>query len=87
MWSSMVAGLFIVLTPMPARADEDKDRRGDNDKGIRAEITALQAQVASLQTTVSALQGQVKTLQTQLAAVQSNKALALGPFCQCRSQP
>jgi hypothetical protein len=84
--SLMVAGLLIVLAPMPGRAD--------NDKGIPAQIAALLAQVESLQSTVSALQsqvgslqtsnatlqGQVTALQTQLATVQSNKALELGPF-------
>jgi hypothetical protein len=84
--SLMVAGLLIVLAPMPGRAD--------NDKGIPAEIAALLAQVESLQSTVSALQsqvgslqtsnatlqGQVTAFQTQLATVQSNKALGLGPF-------
>lgn len=62
--SSMVAGLFIVLAPMSGGADDHKDRRGDNDKGISAEIAALQAQVASLQSTVSGLQGQVNALET-----------------------
>ena len=49
--SLMVAGLFIVLLPVPARSEEDKDiHRGriDNDKDIRAEITALLTQVESL---------------------------------------
>jgi FtsZ-binding cell division protein ZapB len=92
--SLMVAGLFIALAPMPGRSDDDKDRREDNDKGIRAEIAALQAQVASLQSTVSALQNQVNTLQTsnttlqsQLAAVQSNHALLLGPFVSVDPNP
>ena len=85
-WSLIGAGLFIVLAPMPGRAD--------NDKGIPARIAALMAQVESLQSTVSALQsqvgslqtsnatlqGQVTALQTQLATVQSNKALGLGPY-------
>src|ERR1700746_1970955 len=46
-----VAGLLVAVAPMPAHADEDKDRhreREENDKGIRAEIAALQAQVAAL---------------------------------------
>ena len=63
--SLMVAGLFIVLAPV--RADNDKDMhpgREDNDRGIRAEITALQAQVAALQSSVSTLQDQVNTLKT-----------------------
>jgi len=46
LWSSMVAGLFIVLAPMPARADDDKDRRGDND--TRAQIAINPLQVALL---------------------------------------
>jgi uncharacterized protein YlxW (UPF0749 family) len=76
----MVAGLFMALAPMPARADDDKDRRRGNDKDTRAEIEALRAEVESLQAAVSALQGQVNTLQTQLTAVQSNRALLLGQF-------
>jgi hypothetical protein len=81
--SLMVAGLSIVLAPMSARADDDKDgHRGheDNDKGIRAEIAALKAQVADLQSQVNSLQTSNTTLQKQLAAVQSNHALLLGPF-------
>jgi hypothetical protein len=90
LWSLMVAGLFIVLVPVPGRADNDKDihpGREDNDKGIRAKMAVLQAQVASLQSTVSALQDQVTTLQTELAAVQSNHALALGPFVSVDPNP
>jgi hypothetical protein len=90
--SSVLAALFLIPSPMPARADEDHDRdidrrREDNDKGIRAEIKVLREQVASLYSTVSALQSQVDTLQTantvletRLAAVQKNPALKLGPF-------
>ena len=67
--SSVLAALFLIPSPMPARADEDHDRdidrrREDNDKGIRAEIKVLREQVASLYSTVSALQSQVDTLQT-----------------------
>jgi hypothetical protein len=69
----MAVGLLVALAPMPAHADNDKDKHEDNDKGIRAEIAAFQAQV-------TALQSQVNSLQTQLAAVQSNHALLLGPF-------
>jgi hypothetical protein len=93
----MLLSLFVVLGFAPARADEDKDirhQREDNDKGIRSEIVALQAQVTSLQSTVFALQtgnatlrNEIDNLQasntalkSQLAAVQSNPALALGPF-------
>jgi hypothetical protein len=71
----MAAGLFVALAPMSGRADDDKDRHPgheDSDKGIRAEIAALQAQVASLQSTVSALQGEVSALQTT-NAVQQNQ--------------
>src|SRR6201987_4031861 len=76
LWSLMVAGLFIVLAPMPGHADDDRDKdrhRGheDNDKEIRAEITALQAQVSSLQATVSTLQDQVNSLQTSNTALQN----------------
>ena len=89
LWFLTVAGLFVAVAPLPARADNEDSRHGrkDNDKGIRAEITELQAEVAdlqsqvgSLQTNNSALQTQVNKLQTQLAAVQSNNALKLGPF-------
>src|ERR1700730_17123495 len=58
--SLMVAGLFIALAPTPARADDDKDRRGEE---IREEIAALRAQFKSLQSTVSALESQIDTLQ------------------------
>jgi hypothetical protein len=77
--SLMVAGLFIVLVPIPGLGDNDRDMhpgREDNDKGIRAEITALQetvsalqSQVNSLQTANTGLQNEIKTLRTQLAAV------------------
>jgi len=46
----MALGLFVALTPLPASADDDEDSRHgheDNDKGIRAELAALQAQVTS----------------------------------------
>jgi len=69
--SLMTAGLFVALAPMRARA-EDKD--------VRAEIEALQNQVAGLQATVSALK-------SQLQAVQSNPALALGPFVSVDPNP
>ena len=93
----MAAGLFVAFAPMPARADNDKDsRRGrdDDDRGIRAEVEALRAQVISLVRTVSTLQSQVHsletsnaTLQTHLAAVQSNHALLLGPFVSVDPNP
>ena len=73
-WSLIGAGLFIVLAPMPGRADNDRDihpGREDNEKGIRAEIAALEAQVASLQSTVSALEGQVSALQKANTGLQN----------------
>jgi trimeric autotransporter adhesin len=99
-----VASLFIVVAPLPARADSDNDSRHgheDNDKGIRAEIAALQAQVAALQDQVNTLQtantDQQKeinslqtsntTLQKQLATIQSNHALLLGPFVNVDPNP
>jgi hypothetical protein len=72
--SLMVAGLSIVLAPLPARSDEDKDiHRGrvDSDKDIRAEITALLAQVESLQSTVSTLESRVSTLQAGNTTLQN----------------
>jgi hypothetical protein len=74
--SLMATGLVVILVPIPGRAENDRDihhGREDNDKGIHAEVAALQAQVAALQI-------QVDKLQTQLTAVQSNNALKLGPF-------
>lgn len=88
--SLMAVGLFVALAPLSASADNDENShhgRENNDKGIGAEITALQAQVASLQSTVSSLQGQVTALHSQLAAVQSNHALALGPFVSVDPNP
>jgi hypothetical protein len=85
-----VASLFIVVAPLPARADNDNDSRHgheDNDKGIRAEITALKAQVADLQNQVNSLQTSNTALQTQVAAVQSNHALLLGPFVNVDPNP
>jgi hypothetical protein len=72
-----VAGLFVALAPMPAGADDDKDRhrgREDNDKGIRAEITAFQAQVASLQSTVSGLQTANTEQQNEINSLQTSNA-------------
>jgi len=98
----LVAGLFIVLAPLPARADDDKDRhRGheDNDKGIRTEIAALQAQVAALQSAVSTLQtantdqqNEINSLQTSNTALQNQLAhaknvLALDPFVSVDPNP
>ena len=95
--SLTVAGLFVAVVPMPVRAaDDENSRHGheDNDRGLRAEITALQVQLASLQSTVSALQDQVNSLQasntalkSQVAAVQSNHALLLGPFVSVDPNP
>jgi hypothetical protein len=91
------AGLFIALAPMSLRADSDegsRPRREDDDRGIRAEIAALRAQVTSLQIIVSTLQSQVHslqdnntTLQTHLAVIQSNHALLLGPFVSVDPNP
>jgi hypothetical protein len=93
----IAAGLLVAVAPLPARADDDKDRHRrheDNDKGIRAEIAALQAQVAALQDQVNKLQtantdqqDEIDRLQTQLAAVQSNHALLLGPFVSVDPDP
>jgi hypothetical protein len=72
--SLTVIGLCVAVAPLPARADNQDSHQGreDNDnKGIRAEIAALQAQVASLQTTVSALQDQVNTLKTGNTGLQN----------------
>ena len=99
-----VASLLVAVAPLPARADDDKDSRHgheDNDKGIRAEIAALQAQVAALQDQVKTLQtantdqqneinslkASDATLQKQLAAVRSNHALLLGPFVNVDPNP
>jgi hypothetical protein len=95
--SLMAVALFIVLTPLPVRADNDENsRRGreDDERAIREEFAALRAQVTALQTTVSTLQSQVHslqtsntTLQTHLAAIQSNHALLLGPFVSINPNP
>jgi FtsZ-binding cell division protein ZapB len=79
-----VAGFFVLVAPLPARADDDKDRhRGheDNDKGIRAEIAALQAQVAALQDQVNKLQtantdqqNEIDSLQTSNTGLQTQLA-------------
>jgi peptidoglycan hydrolase CwlO-like protein len=72
--SFMVAALFIVLAPMPGHADDDKDRhRGpeDNDKGIHAEIAALQATVSTLQHQVNTLQTVNADLQNELTTLQN----------------
>jgi hypothetical protein len=93
--SLTVAGLLVVVAPLPVRAANDEDSRHgreDNDRGIRAEITALQAQVASLQSTVSALQSQVNSLQTSNTGLQNQLAhaknvLALDPFVSVDPNP
>jgi hypothetical protein len=93
--SLMVAGLFVAVAPMPVRADLDEVLRHeheDNDKGLRAEIAALQAQVASLQSTVSALEDQVNSLQSSNTALQTQLAnaknvLALAPFVSVDPNP
>ena len=71
--SLMMEGLLFTLAPIPAQADEENDlhrRREDNDKGIRAEIAALQAHVASLHSIVSGLQNQIGALETANASLQ-----------------
>jgi FtsZ-binding cell division protein ZapB len=68
-WSLMLTCLFLSSTATPARGAEEGERE-DNDKGIRAEIAALQAQVTSLRSTVSALQGRVSALQTANTSLQ-----------------
>jgi hypothetical protein len=75
--SLMVAGLIIALAPLPARADHDEDSRHgdeDNHKGIRAEITALQAQLASLESTVSKLQTANADQQNEIKSLQTSNA-------------
>jgi hypothetical protein len=70
----LAVNVLIAFTPMPGRADEDKDRHPrheDNDKGIRAEIAALQAQVAALQSIVGTLQTKSSTQQAQITVLQS----------------
>jgi hypothetical protein len=66
--SLIVAGLFIALAHTPARADEDKDTRGED---IRAEIAALRVQFKSLQSTVSTLESQIDTLQAGNTTLQN----------------
>jgi hypothetical protein len=91
----MALGLFVALTPLPASADNDEGSRHgreDNDRGIRAEVTALQAQVAFLQATISALQDQVESLQTSNTALQTQltnakNVLALAPFVSVDPNP
>jgi exonuclease VII small subunit len=59
----MAVGLLVaLLAPLPASADDEK--------GIPAEIAALQAQAASLEEAVSALQKQVTSLQSGNTALQ-----------------
>ncbi len=73
-WCFIAAGLLVAVAPLPARADNNEDSRHgreDNDRGIRAEIAALQAQLASLQSTVSALEGQVSALQKANTGLQN----------------
>ena len=72
--SLTVAGFLIAVAPLPAHADNDKDsrhEREDNDRGIREEIAAVQAQVTSLQSAVSALHDQVNKLQTANTGLQN----------------
>jgi hypothetical protein len=93
--SLMVAGLLVVVAPLPARADNDKDSghgHEDNDKGILAKIAALEAQVAALQTAntdqqneINSLQASNTTLQNQLA--NAKNVLALDPFVSVDPNP
>jgi TolA-binding protein len=84
---------------MPAHADNDKDKHEDNDKGIRAEIAALQAQVAALQDEVNTLQkantdqqNEINSLQASNTTLQNQLAnaknvLALDPFVRVDPHP
>ena len=93
--SLLVSGLCIVLTPIPGRADNHDDShpgRENNDKGIRAEIAALETQVTSLRSTVSELQSQVKSLQNSNTSLQNqltaaHNVLALAPFVSVDPNP
>jgi peptidoglycan hydrolase CwlO-like protein len=68
----IAAGLLVAVAPLAAKGDDDKDsRHGREDNDTRAQIAALQAQVASLQSIVSALQDQVNTLKTANTGLQT----------------
>ena len=84
----LVSAPCFVLTPVPGWADKDDNPhpgREDNDKGLRAEIAAVQAQVTSLRSSVSELQSEVKSLQNSNTSLQNqltaaHNVLALAPF-------
>jgi hypothetical protein len=91
----LVSGLCFVLTPVPGWADKDDNPhpgREDNDKGLRAEIAAVQAQVTSLRSSVSELQSEVKSLQNSNTSLQNqltvaHNVLALAPFVSVDPNP
>lgn len=91
----LVSGLCFVLTPEPGWADKDDNPhpgREDNDKGLRAEIAAVQAQVTSLRSSVSELQSEVKSLQNSNTSLQNqltaaHNVLALAPFVSVDPNP
>ena len=100
--SLMVAGLFVVVAPLAVRADNAEDSRHgreDSDRGIRAEIAAVQAtvsalqdQVNKLQTSNTGLQNQVNSLQASNTTLQNQLAnaknvLALDPFVSVDPNP
>jgi hypothetical protein len=93
--SLLVSGLCIVLTPIPGWADKDDNPhpgREDNDKGLRAEIAAVQAQVTSLRSSISELQSEVKSLQNSNTSLQNqltaaHNVLALAPFVSVDPNP
>jgi hypothetical protein len=75
----MVMCLLVSLAPVSGRAGNERDRdmdhgRENNDKGIRAEIAAVQAQVTSLQSTVSALQTANTNLRNEINNLQTSNA-------------
>ena len=85
----LIVGLSIVLAPVPGRANhDDKETRAgheDNEKGIRGEIAALQAQMSFLRSAVFGLQSQIKSLQNNNQSLQNQliaarNVLALAPF-------
>jgi hypothetical protein len=90
-----VSALCFVLTPVPGWADKDDNPhpgREDNDKGLRAEIAAVQAQVTSLRSSISELQSEVKSLQNSNTSLQNqltaaHNVLALAPFVSVDPNP
>ena len=71
----IVAGLFVALAPMPARA-ENPDIAALEAQVAALQSAALQGQVNTQQGQITTLQGQVSTLQSQLTAAKSVLALA-----------